>query len=460
MRSIRAVALSAGLALTFASCNEFLNDPKTKTDPNTASTASAAQLFTGVQADINIVLAGPNVRLVEMWMQRMSGTDRQYQAYGIYQGLASNTFDADWTAIYDGGGYVDVRKIEDASKAAGDSIYLGIARVYEAMLMGTAADLWGDIPYSDVGSAVPKLDKQADAYARVQSTLDAAIVDLGSGVGPGPLALDFSFGGDAGKWTAVAHTLKARYYLHTAKNDATAYGKAATEAGLGIADPSGDLKLYSSAKSGEENMWFQFFRERDSYLRAGAFLVNMMKARNDPRLTDYFAPAGNGQIGGANPGDNLDGNTMSWLSATRGAASFHQPVVTADENSLILAEAQARTSGAALTTLNTERGRHGLAALAGLTGNALLMAILDEKYVATFQTYEAYNDYRRTCYPNLTPAAGAAQFAGNIPPRLYYASVEETANPNVPAFPGPLRNTLDSPAATTSLDGTACKGQK
>lgn len=461
MRIVRTVALALGF--TLVGCSDFLSDPKTESDPNVASNATTAQLFTAAQANISVVLSGPAVRLTEMWAQRMAGTDRQYLSYGNYEGVTESVFDVMWQVIYDGGGLVDIRKIEAAAVTTNDRTYLGIARIFEAMLVGTATSLWGDVPYSEVvsGAAVPTLDPQVDVYASVQTVLDNAIADLtaNEGVGPGPT--DLSFGGDRAKWIAVAHTLKARYHMHTGKINAGAYALAAAEAAQGIASSANDLRLYSSAKSGEENIWFQFFRERGGYLSAGTQLVDLLKSRNDPRLTEYFAPADNGTIGGASPGELLDGQKHSWLSATRGAADFLQPVVTADENSLILAEAQARTSGPALATLNTERGRHGLANLTGLTGNALLIAILEEKYVATFQTFEAYNDYRRTCYPNLTPAVGAVQFGGNLPPRFPYPSVEATANPNVPELSAqPRRNAVDQPSLTTSLDGTACKGQK
>lgn len=464
MRAIRVVGLCAALGLV-AGCANWLDDPKTTSDPNTASNATPSQLFTAMQANINIVLAGPNERLAEMWSQRMAGTDRQLLSYGNYQGLAANNYDADWTAVYDAGGLVDIRKVEAAERALGDRTYLGIARVFEAMVMGTAADMWGDVPYSGVlaGDPIPALDAQSDVYAHVQAVLDSAIADFAANAGPGPGDLDLSFGGDATKWAAAAHTLKARYYMHTAKVVPGAYALVATEAALGISNPANDLKMYSSSKAGEENLWFQFYRERAGYMNAGKFFVDMMTARNDPRKAQYFAPAGNGQIGGADPNVGLDPNVDSWLSATRGAADFLQPIATADETSLLLAEAQARAgaSATAVTTLNTERTRHGLANVGALTGNALLMAILDEKYVATFQTYEGYADYRRTCYPNLTPAPGATQTGGNIPARVYYASVEETANPNIPSVPNqPARNAMDATVLALSLDGTACKGQK
>ena len=60
--------------------------------------------------------------------------------------------------------------------------------------MGTAADLFGDVPYDSALTAEPKFDTQADVYAHVQATLDTAITDL-AGAGAGG-AVDFFFASD------------------------------------------------------------------------------------------------------------------------------------------------------------------------------------------------------------------------------------------------------------------------
>lgn len=466
MRNIRSVgaALSLSLAAALVACAPSLSGPKLDSDPNTPSSATPNQLLSSVQANGNILLNGPAARLVTMWVQQMAGTDRQYQSLGIYQGLTESNYDVPWQAVYTGGGLVDIRNIQDAAKAAGDKTYLGIAEVWEAIFIGTAADFWGDVPYSDViaGSTTPKLDKQADVYAAVQKVLDAAIADLNAGTGVGPGSVDLVYGGDRAKWIAAAHTLKARYYLHTAKGNAAVYATALSEANQGVKTSSGNFYTWAADLAGQQNLWNQFYRERDSYMRAGKWLVDLLKVRNDPRLQQYFGTNNAGGYGGAAPGQNLDGNVHSWLSDARGSAGFRQPFITSADNNLIVAEAQYRTGNAAgaLATLNAERQAAGLAALPGTTaGTALLTAILDEKYIAQFQMIEAYNDWRRTCYPNLTPASNV--FGGNIPARFVYASSEITANPNIPAIGSqPSRNTLDAPAAATSADGTACKGQK
>ena len=110
------------------------------------------------------------------------------------------------------------------------------------------------------------------------------------------------------------------------------------------------------------------------------------------------------------------------------------------ENQLIIAEAAYRTSDetTARDSLNSERVAAGLLAVPGtVTGTALLDSIMTEKYVVTFQSIEAWSDYKRTCIPALVPAAGTAVIG-----RLPYSINEVNTNPNVPS-PEPARNSND-----------------
>ena len=142
------------------------------------------------------------------------------------------------------------------------------------------------------------------------------------------------------------------------------------------------------------------------------------------------------------------------------AADFQQPYVTYDENTLIWAEAAYRTGNqvVALTKLNEERANHGLAPEA-LAGTALLNEILTEKYIVDFQLgEEAWNDYKRTCTPNLAPTAAGQP----IPGRLYYDASERNTDTNIPApntGVNGLRNKNDPANATSDGTGAACLGQ-
>jgi hypothetical protein len=107
---------------------------------------------------------------------------------------------------------------------AKDDVYLGIDLVWKGFTVGSAADLWGSIPYSELRtSTTPKLDSQLVVYDTVQGMLSRAIVALRSGVKSLATPPDLVFGGSTAHWIATAHTLKARYFLHTV--EAAANGK-------------------------------------------------------------------------------------------------------------------------------------------------------------------------------------------------------------------------------------------
>jgi hypothetical protein len=320
--------------------------------------------------------------------------------------------------------------------------------VQEALLVGTGADLFGDIVYSHAltGEANPPLDKQMDVYDAIQTLLDKAIVALNDASAPGnvgPGSADLSYGGDATKWIELAHTLKARYYLHTAEVRGTsAYAAAAAEASKGILNPADDYVAVFSGAAGERNFYYEFdagSAGRGGYLIPNADFVALLQSRGDPRLSDYF---------------NAD---QSDLSDARLAPDYTQVLISSTENRLQWAEAayQSGDQVTALAQLNAARAEVGLGAEA-VAGTTLLTEILTEKYIAEFQTLEAWNDYKRNCWPNLTPTAGATK---KIPARLPYDANERQTNTSIPSLINqPSRNQND-PANATDPTGAVCKGQ-
>ena len=450
---IPAAFSAIAVASMMTGCGDsYFQGPRLNENPNLPSKATADQQFTGFQAFAFYTITGDLNRLISLWMQQMAGTGRQWAGYDQYV-VTENDFT--FGSFYTQGGLVDIRGVQ--SKVASDKLYLGVAQTWEALIMDLASDVWGDIPYSEAVKDVlqPKLDKQVDVHNALLALLDQAITNLNAG-GTGPGGADLVYGGNKTQWLQAAHTLKARVYMHLAELDPTNYAKALTETNSGISSSANDFTTYQSTTTGEANHWYQFRIQRGTDISAGKFLVDLMKARNDPRLTDFFSPGSDaaGVILGAQPGEEFDG-TEAWLSGVRGAPDFRQPILTFAENQLIRAEAQYRTSAqaAALATLNAYRTSVGLGAKAGLTGSALLQAIMEEKYVALFQNTEVWNDYRRTCYPNLTPAAG-----NFIPGRLVYGTDARRANSNIPSPSQQPKRNQDDPPTATALDGSRCRG--
>jgi len=450
---IRTIAV-AGLALaTLVGCVDF-EGPRLNENPNSPSNSTITASFTGMQAYQFANLNGDYTRLATIFTQQMAGTGRQWITLDAPFVNDEGQFGS-WSSFYTNGGLIDIRRVQTFARAANDLKYLGEAQVWEALAMSYVADFWGDAPYRQaLKERQPVLDPQRQIYADLQLLLDTAITNL-NGVGAGPGVVDKVYGGSSAKWVRAARSLKARLFLRTANVDNTAYAAALAQAQLGILDPADNFTTYQSATAGEENIWFQFRRGRGTDVLAGKFLVDLMRSRGDTRLSAFFAPGGGGTIRGALPGQ--EDETVSWLSAVRAAPEFRQPILTADETQLIIAEAQARASNpAALTSLNAVRARYGMPNRVGLTGTPLLVAILEEKYVSMFQSPEVWADYKRTCYPNIALANGAT----SIPMRFIYGSDERSTNSNIPnANAAPKRNAVN-PLVTTSADGTACRGQR
>jgi len=430
------LALSVLLpAMLLVGCSDWLTSPKAKSDPNNPTTAGRDQLLVGVETAQTTLQTGDIARLLSMWVQSMAGTQRQYSLLDNYQ-FDEDAFSPDWSLVYTGGGLVDIRTIESQALDAGDSVYAGVGYVLEALTMGTAADLWGDIPYSQAVSdsvITPELDPQQQVYAMIQAKLDTAITFLQctSATCAGPGAIDLWYGqdantDDAAQWTELAHTLKARYYMHTAEVDPGSYALALAQADSGISTPDNDLRSYQSTDPNEWNLWYQFMViQRSGYTGAGQYMVNLLKSDDDPRLQQYYAPNSQGQIVGAPVGGGSV--SASDVSATRLAPDFHQPMVTYAENQLIIAEAALHDGdpGTALTAYNAERSSQGVPT----AGSVTLPDVMTEKYIALFQQIEPWNDYKRTCLPAITPARSSG-----VPGRLLYPlSTERNANPNIPA---------------------------
>ena len=320
LRNMRVVLVSLGLVLGAAGCNGFLTGDKLSSNPNSPSTATIQTLFVAMQGARFAQHEGPIAMLVCEWVQTCGAVNGRFvELGGRYNYGANSNFGAeggDWATIYTGGGLVDIRNIKAGAISNGDSVYLGITKIWESFTMGMAADMWSGIPYSQAGvSATPDTDSEIGVYNAIQTLLTQAISELtNDNVSThGPLSADLVFGrlspgAQRSAWIATAWTLKARYWLHVVNAAANGklpgltapqvYDSAIAAAMNGISDPTGKHDFHSAhfAATTQQNMWSQFqqFSGFGADLEAGLPLVEYMKARNDPRLASYFCPFASG----------------------------------------------------------------------------------------------------------------------------------------------------------------------
>jgi hypothetical protein len=483
----RCFGVSALLAA--AACSDFLAGPGLGDDPRNITTLTQpGPLYVAVQrraADVHELQQAPM-----MYMQQIAGIGRGATNADAY-GIAPTEQDPFFFFVYVSSGLLDMRKVQQLGRAAGDSLYIGLAKVYEALNIGLAADVWGDVPYreaADSNNPTPRYDPQLQVYADIQAQLDSAINLFLRAEGPtnaGPTAdgSELVYGGRSAEelravYSAVARSLKARFFLHVAAASRAgvsgappaAYDSAFKYAQAGIGSTADDLLWFHSAAGGEQNPWWGYpwlGTPSAGDLAPAAAIIELLNRRiaegveDEQRIGFYFAPASDGEFhgfrptgavvetsGGIDDGSGPYSTFGSYLDQGTSDGSFRPPEITYAETQLIAAEAawQLNCAGCSPETVvgaaqpfldNARRGRRygssgeGPVDFGDAPGvlPASLRNIIEEKYVTLFMNPEIWNDWKRTCLPSLAPAPDRV----GIPGRLPYAQGEYTANTNVPA---------------------------
>ena len=450
------------LALSCESLVDGINE-----DPNkiTADDLEPQLFLTGALLANTIAQAGHLNRISGMYSGQLTGFTSLYSnIYGYSLSGAESV--SSWSRIYVGT-LPNVRQIVE--RAGNDRLLSGIAKVVEAHAIGTAASLFGDIPYSEAVNAEisdPAFDGQLAVLSDMQNLLDDAIADL-SGAASRPLSEDIHFNGDAEKWLATAYTLKARYYMYTRD-----YGNAYSAAQNGISSADGTMSYIprgdANRADGDKNLFWTILEGSragdigtgDSYLiqlltaESGVYRGNV-KTDETARLGYYIIDAAGG---------SLNSGVIEQFEP--------QPLVSFGENTLILAEAGGRTQGFDTGLRHLNEHRAYLRAGGRLNANfidqpfmyedyvmadfeaggmenadnidmtrALLREIVEERYVEGFGMYMPYDDARRIRNSSgdsdlVVPFPFNTGTATAHPERMPYSFDELNTNENAPEEPG------------------------
>lgn len=433
------------ILISVSGCKKYIN---VNQNPNQPIDVAEAQILAPVELAIASNLYAGNVAMIVQEYMQVAALNQVAPNAGTYL-MYNSDMDGDWNSLY----VTCLNNLVTLNKKAvsdGKTNYAGVAKILTAYCLGAGTDLWGDIPYAQAfnGSSnfTPVYDAQKDIYTQVQGLLDAGIADIAKNGTATPGGDDFFYGGDMSKWTKLAYTLKARYYMHLAK--APGYTAAAqaqlalTALQSGMQSNDDDLKMNYTGAAGGENPWQQNFISASTMVLANT-LVNGFKTRNDPRLTIMVAPAtATGLYTGLGEGLNTIGQLEEYSrpGAFYGAAGATNYIVNYSEALFIKAEATLITSGylsaqpvyqaavlSHMTKLGVSTANAGTyLASRALTSSNAEQLIIEEKGIANFLSLENFNDYRRTGFPALSPAPNALSA---IPRRVLYPQAEIISNP-------------------------------
>lgn len=416
----------------FASCDydDVNQDPTRPGGDNVPLVAIVPAMQTQTHRNMTAVLG----RFAGIIMQQWEGTDAQQLQYTSYV-IGENDANNPWNFGLYTGSMRDAADIIERATAANAPNTRGLAKIYMAINLGMATNVWGDVPYSEAflgeENLSPKYDSQESIYEEIQKLLSEAIVDLEA---EDPAGIQGSLiGGNAASWVKTAHALKARFFIQTTSVKADAAAKALEHAQLAIASNAEQKTFFFEDTQNGGHPLALFGLQRPNTMVIGKFFSDIMEG--DPRKPLYMTPATGGNFlyfSRTNP--NLFWSKLNSPS----------PVISYSEVKFIEAEALERTGGDGTEALK-EAIRANMRFLGvsaamidsylSTIGDATIQLIITEKYKALYgqSPIQVWNDYRRTGFPNITANPNGSNGnnpSGIIPRRLLYPISERQSNPD------------------------------
>lgn len=340
------------LVLALASCE--LPD---NIDPKNASVVTAASLVTSSEINLFKQMATLDMNL------NITNLLTQYQAEVTYVTESRYNFsdrkipDAHWGVVYrdvlmnlnEAKRLVNATVFADPGEKLNDLAIIDILSVYSYQLL---VDIFGDVPFTeaDLGSvnSRPKYDDAKTVYYAQISTLSAAIANL-SASSAGFGSADILYKGDITNWTLFANSLKLRFALRISDYDAAKANTLVKEAlagGVFTAESQSAIFRFTGTAPyvGGYYNWY-ILQNRKDYVPTNT-LINLMTARNDPRMAAWFTQYKGAYVGltyGLKAASSY--SKFSHFSSTLLTATYPAIISDYSEVEFLLAEAAERGLG-------------------------------------------------------------------------------------------------------------------
>lgn len=464
-------------ALSLASCKKYLD---VNQNPNEPTDVPAKVLLPTTGVGIGWANANELGRASSILMQYNAGIANSGLTYDSYN--LAGSFDNQWNfEIYNG--VVNNLQIiidKSAANATGySSAYGGIAKIQLAYIISMATDLWGAVPYSQAGKGLafqqPRYDNTQDIYQGntglgIVSLFDlvkAGIADLKKTSALKPGADDVIYNGDLTKWIKAGNTLILKFantvsVVNPALATSNINDVLASADGY-INDNTLDFQVPFSTALGNQNP--MYVQDISGSFKNGEMLstrlIALSKSLNDTvRLAKFYTKPKLTAFVGYENGNNVTAPllaTRSMYNTYVVGATGEAParLLTNFQVKFILAESvvklgiagnanqyfqdgiKASMTKAGMTTTEINQYFTDNPTVVNLSGTPdnMVKQIITQKYLAWVGNgFEAYNDYRRTGYPQLALALNVTggDNPTQIPKRFPYTPTETNANPNQP----------------------------
>src|SRR5258706_88437 len=209
--------------LVMDSCNDLSNNLQNPNSP------------TPSQGNLDLVLNAAELSFKDFYWDVSdigSALTRMEVMFGpLYSNaFPATSFDGIWGDAYQGV-LVNAKTVIDLGSTQKLYMHVGIARTLQAYTLMTLVDMFGDVPYSQAfggnANTTPAVDNAKDVYTAALASLDSAILNFTKIEARKP-DNDIYYAGSKANWLALANTLRLKYYMNTAMENATAQAAAVT----------------------------------------------------------------------------------------------------------------------------------------------------------------------------------------------------------------------------------------
>lgn len=452
--------LSAGLI--FTGCKKYSSEfGNTNTNPGVTGSPIFGALLTSVESNLggyaSSVIGG-------LYCQYFSET--QYPGNSLYT-LPQFNFEGNYSGVL-----IDLQNI--INNGPNDNMK-AVARILKAYIFSFVTDSWGDVPFSQAlqGNGAPAFDKQSDIYSGMLAELAAAVDQLN---GTAAITGDIIYAGNLDKWKKLANSLRLRLALQLSKKFPNAGGYAAIQFNAALTHPAGlitdnaDNFRIVFAGGNFKSPWYALYDGRKDFGESET-MTQMMSSLGDGRQSAFGSSSQGVPYGRErsfiDPWTSVNPNWSRILNDAFRPDNGAVVLLSAAETFLSRAEAADRGwTGENMNSfyqqgINASFAQWGIAAPAasyftqpavalnqpaGTAANIRNIAI--QEYIAAYPDGQrGWCLWRRTGWPNLTPAPDASNSSGQIPRRYTYGQISygsNTANVTAAASALPGGDTQDS----------------
>lgn len=458
MKKIYICTLTTLLLLGQMSCKKPNDFGNTNLDPGNTTKPIVSALLAQVEANLGTYVSTNN-------LSQFGGEYAQYFTETQYPGISTYSLpQLPFTPYYNG----DLFDLQNIINLNQDKNSVAAAKILQQFIFWEITDAWGDVPYSQalqgLKSITPVYDKQEDIYKGILATLASAAASMDNA----PIAGDLFYGGDAASWKRAANSLSMLVAIQLSKKVPGASDYAATAFKAALADAGGyittNAQNFALAYPGGafKDPWWNLYNGRTDFAESKV-VTDLTAALGDGRTVpfggDFTDP---GQVTGGKITSALGippGLSRSDVTAFTTANPKWALVLRADQRTeagtvviisaaeVALARAEAASIGWTTEPLvgTYQAGialsfeQWGLAApsagyytQAGVSLDDPLKVeqhISEQRYLASYPDgHAAWDIWRKTGFPVLTPAPGATNSSKQIVRRFTYATSESQTN--------------------------------